>query len=174
MSDGKISASAPAAKGKALVPQLRDTAILLGWIAGLILIAALCWALTQPVRSRFLLKAANKVLEETGSSYSLGEPVPPSAFSAPHTGMAGALIFSTWYTVTDSGNSGREQLQPGAKAIVFTFVSGGTFFPCMAVVTGEGKVQEFIPLTSYGERIMKRLPAGILRIYTSRIEGAHS
>jgi len=171
MSDGKTPAPAPVTKEKALVPQVRDTLILLGWIAGLILIAALCWALTQPVRSRILLNATNRVLEESGSSYRLEAPAPPDVVSVPHKGTAVSLIFSAWYTVTDTGN---ENPLRGATAIVFTLVSGGTFFPCVAVVTGEGKVREYIPLTSYGERMMKRLPAGILRIYTSRIEGAHS
>jgi len=154
-----------------LVPQVKDVLMLVGWIAGLILIAALCWFLTQPVRSRFLRSAVNQVLEDSGDSRRLGEPDSP--------GMCGSIGMGTWYTMTElstkpDGNTGRGEFSEGTKAYIFTFIGEGTFFPCAAVVTPGGKVQEFIPLNSHGVKMLKLISPGILRIYAQRIEGDKS
>ena len=128
---------------------LKDTAIFFGWIAGIIIIAGLSWALTQPIRNRFLIRSVNRVLEQSGDSYRLGELAP--------LGRSGSLM-GTWYTMEEK------------KAYVFSFIGEGTFFPCAAIITAEGRVEEFIPLSSHGERILSRISPGILKLYARRIE----
>lgn len=165
MSDSKTPVDAaakggPGQKAYFLPPQMRDAAILVGWIAGLVLIAGLCWFFTQPVRSRFLLKAVNRVLEQSGDSRRLGEPVSPG----PRGG--GFSEMGSWYTMI--------QAPDGTRAFIFVLIGEGTFFPCAAVVSPEGKVEEFLPLSSHGEKMIKRVSSGILGIYTRRIEGAES
>ena len=154
-------------KNSILVPGVKDALMLVGWIAGLILIAGLCWFLTQSVRSRFLGNAVNRVLEESGDSRRLGEPVSP--------GMYDSFGMGAWYTVTGessrpAGNSGGN-FSDRAMIFIFTFIGEGTFFPCAAVVKPGAGVQEFIPLNSHGVKMMKLISPGTLKIYAQRIEG---
>jgi len=149
-----------------LVPKIKDSVILVGWISGLILIASLCWFFTQPARSGILVRAINKVLEQSGDSRRLGE-----SFNTPSSGMG------SWYTLTENSrrrDSGSELIPDGTRAYVFIFIGEGSFFPCAAVVSPEGKVEEFIPLNDQGKRMIKRVPPGVLKIYSSRIEGLKS
>lgn len=137
----------------------KEAALILGWIAGLVIIAGLCWSLTGPVRNRFLLNAINRVMEQSGDSRRLAGPVTHPVFPE----ASGSFAVGTWFTVSD-----------GTKALVFTFIGEGTFFPCAAVLGPEGKVKEFIPLNSYGKRTIKLFPAGILKLNARRIEGIKS
>jgi len=165
---------------KSGVPQVKDGLILFGWIAGLILIASLCWFLTQPIRSRFLLRAVNHVLEESGDTRRLGEPISPS--------LSGSIGVGAWYTMTQAknplppvlpsarrtGDMENAYFSEGTRAFIFTFIGEGTFFPCAAVVAPGGEVKEFIPLSSQGERMIKQISPGVLKIYARRIEGDKS
>ena len=163
---------------------VKDTAIFFGWITGILLIAGICWSVTQPVRNRFLLKAVNRVLEQSGDSRRLGELFSP--------GRSSPLV-GAWYTMSQvrqtnvSGNEtslspyqraedGRQMsaLAVRTSAFVFPFIGEGTFFPCVAVITEDGKVEEFIPLNSHGEKILSRISPGILRLYERRIEKVKS
>jgi hypothetical protein len=166
----------PAAPGKKelkseenpLIPKLKDAGLLLGWIAGLILIAGFCWFFTQSLRNRFLLRAVNRVLEQSGDSRRLGEALSPKALKAGFSGIG------VWYTIRADALMGRSSsgnISDGTMALIFAFMGEGYFFPCAAIMTENGKVQEFIPLNSYGERVIKRISPGILAIYTRRIEG---
>jgi len=136
-----------------LILKLKDTGILAAWIAGLILIAGLCWFLTQPVRGRYLQVSVNLVLEQAGDSRRLDSRITPS----PGLG--------SWYSLR-TGNNGTQE-----KIFIFPFIAEGTFFPCAAVLDSDGKLTEFIPLNKHGERVMKRISPGILGIYSRRIEG---
>ena len=149
------------------IPQAKDIGVLAGWIAALILIAGLSWFLTQPVRSRFLLQAVNRVLEQSGDRRRLGEPVPESDLKA------GLSRMGAWHTVRLVDNSGYAGIYDGRRALIFTFIGEGAFFPCVVLVSPEGKVEEFIPLSSYGERMMKRFSPGISRVYARRIEARY-
>ena len=155
-----------------LVPQVKDALMLVGWIAGLILIAGLCWFLTQPARTLFLRNAVNRVLEESGDLRRLNEPVSPA--------ISGSAGMGVWYTMTEistrTGNTARGEssdgkFSAGTRAFIFTFIGEGNFFPCAAIVNPEGKVQEFIPLNKHGAQIIKLISPGIVKIYTQRIEG---
>jgi len=149
------------------IPQLKDTMILIGWIASLLIIAGTSWILTQPLRDRFLVRAVNRVLEQSGDARALGELT--------SSGTSGSFIIGSWYTMMlarQMGAAGTKDFSDGTKAFVFSFIGEGTFFPCVAVVLPNGKVGEFIPLSSHGERIIKKISPGILRLYARRIEGA--
>ena len=177
MSDGKTSGNNPPANnpfviaglrtlGNLLPPQVKDSAILVGWIAGLLLIAGLSWFLTQPLRSNFLLRAVNRVLEQSGDPRRLGVPVPPGALKI------GFSRTGFWYTMAPGGKLPDGKLSDGSKAFIFTFFGEGTFFPCVAMVDSGGKVEEIIPLNSHGEKMIQRVSPGFISIYTRRIEGA--
>ena len=146
-----------------LVPKMKDSLLLIGWISGLVIIAGLCWYFTQPLRNGLLLKAINKALEQAGDSRRLGEPLSPPS-----------LGIGTWFTMTENTyrrDAGRERLSEGTRACVFVFIGEGSFFPCLAVVSPGENVMEFIPLNSHGQRMIKRVSPGILGIYISRIKG---
>jgi hypothetical protein len=146
---------------------VKDALIFLGWIAAMLFIAGICWVLTQPVRNRILVKAVNRALEQSGD--------PQAGSSGPHfpagnvrrltepAGIGSSMFMGQSFAM-DSGQSGR------ASAIVFSFIGEGTFFPCVAVISAYGKVEEFIPLTNHGEKILRRISPGILGIYSRRIE----
>ena len=144
---------------------IKNTAILVGWITGLVLIAGLVWFFTQPVRNRFLSKAVNQVLEQSGDPRRLGAPVTSGAIKA------GVSKIGSWYTLTE--NNVRQAGETG-RVVIFTFICEGTFFPCAAVVSPGGKVEEIIPLNNHGERMLKRISPEILKLYIRRIEGAES
>jgi len=154
----------PLAPGIKDAATLKEAALFLGWIAALVLIAALCWFLTQSFRSNLLQKAVNRVLEQSGDSRRLGEAVSPETQHLSFSGIG------SWYTMEAQDKT----VPGGTKVFVFVFIGEGTFFPCAAVLSPEGKVQEFIPLNSHGERMIKRVSPGILGIYTRRIEEAES
>jgi hypothetical protein len=145
---------------------IRDTIRLFGWIASILIIGGLCWSLTQPVRSRFLIRAVNRVLEQYGDFRRVGEL---------SSSGGGASLIGSWYTMTKAqqqGISGNENFSDGTRAFIFSFIAEGTFFPCVAVVDPEGKVQEFIPLNIHGKKNLNRISPGILKLYARRIEGS--
>ena len=171
----KGSSAAPGntseAKKGFLVPQVKDGLKLVGWIAGLILIAGLCWFLTQPLRNRLLLNAVNRVFVESGDFRRLEGPV--------SAGMSGSFGTGVWFTITESnsrtrGNTSPGDFSEGTRAYIFTFIGEGTFFPCAAIVKPGGDVEEFIPLNNHGARMIKQISPGILRIYAQRIGGDKS
>jgi hypothetical protein len=148
------------------ISRFKDPLLLAGWIAGLILIAGLFWFFTQPVRNRLMRNAVNKALQQTGDSRSLVEPVSPAVYH----GKSGLPLMGSWFTIIDIEAFGTADSE-GKKAFVFAFIAEGDSFPCAAVVAPDGKVAEFIPLSSHGERTLRRISPGILDIYIRRIEG---
>ena len=134
---------------------IKDSLVFLGWITGLLFIAGICWVLTQPVRSRFLVKAVNMVFEQSGDPRRLLEPLPSGK---------GAFMFMGQCFEMDKEQGERTQ------AVVFSFIGEGVFFPCVAEVSRGGEVKELIPLTKHGEKILQRISPGIIGIYTRRIE----
>jgi hypothetical protein len=130
---------------------------LIGWIGGLLLIGGLCWFLSMPVRSRRLMRAVNQVLAGNGDPRRLDAVIPLPEL-APE-----ALRAGTWYNMAFS--------REGSRAVVFTFLGEGRFFPCAAEVNQEGKVEELIPLSGEGKRIFGELSPGSVQFYITRIEG---
>jgi len=146
----------------------RDAIKLFGWIASILIIAGLCWTLTQSVRNRFLVRAVNRVLEQYGDSRRVGE------LSSP---LGRASLIGSWHIMIKAQQQGipaNDNFLDGTRAFVFTFIAEGTFFPCLAVIDPMGKVQEFIPLNIHGKKIISRISPGILKLYIRRIEGSES
>jgi hypothetical protein len=133
----------------------KDTLIILAWIASILLIANILWFSTQPLRYHLTVRAVNRVLIQSGDSRRLTEPASRE--------RRGALLTGSWFTMLD-------ETPVGKRVFVFSFIVEGTFFPCAAVMTQDGKVGELIPLNNHGEKVLRRLSPGILKIYTRRIE----
>jgi len=143
-----------------------DAVKLFVWIGSILIIAGACWILTQPVRDRYLMRAVNRVLEQYGDSRRLSEL---------SSGGGGASIVGSWYIMTkgrQQGISGTDNFIEGTKALVFTFIAEGTFFPCAAIIDPMGQVKEFIPLNIHGKKMLDRISPGILKLYIKRIEGS--
>jgi hypothetical protein len=168
MISGKtLPASPEDQKINPLILHLKEPVILLGWVAAILLIAALCWNFTQPLRNRFLINSINKVFELKGEGRRLR--------IQPLTRNSGLFVIGTLYNVTltrQTSASSLSNYSDGQKALVFLFIGDGTFFPCVAMISPGGKVEEFIPLNKHGERIINQLSPGIIKLYTRRIEGA--
>jgi len=145
---------------------VRDTLKLFGWIGSILIVGGVCWALTQPVRSRFLMRAVNRVLEQSGDARRLVEL---------SSGGRGSSMIGSWYTMVKvwQQGTGADNFSEGTKVFVFSFIAEGTFFPCAAVIDPLGKVQEFIPLNTHGKKILDRISPGILKLYIRRIEGSY-
>ncbi|MDR1318105.1 MAG: hypothetical protein LBJ90_00645 [Treponema sp.] len=139
------------APGGDMLLKLRDRAVFLGWIAGLVVAGALIWSLTQPVRERALMRAVNRVLI-------LRED--PRRLSAPLAAPPGEGLFGSWYSLLNSDSS----------FFVFAVMRDGILVPCGAQVSGEGKVEEIIPLGAHAGQVSGSLSQGILQIYIRRIE----
>jgi hypothetical protein len=136
------------------IPRLKDTAILFGWIAALLLIGCLCWFLTMPLRNDTLRNSVNRVFIQAGDARRLDAPIAPAAIK-PSLGRIG-----TWFTMRD-----------GYRALVFSLIADGVFLPCAAIVNPQGKLEEIIPLSDGGAKLLARVSPGIIKLYTRRIEG---
>lgn len=134
--------------------ELKDKAILLGWISGLLAIIALIWILTQPLQTYHLLRTVNNVLSSSGSSQRV------TAHIAHNTGRTGLLGY--WYTMLNSTN----------RMFVFAVFQDGILIPLGAVVTADGNVDDIIPLSAHAVQIYDNIPQSILQIYIERIEEA--
>jgi len=137
----------------------KDTTIILAWMASIIIIASICWFSTQPLRHRQMIRAVNRVFIQSGDSRRLLEPSSRE--------RKGSLLTGSWFTMLD-------ETPIRKRVLVFSFIGEGTFFPCAAVMTQDGKVGELIPLNSHGEKVLRRVSPGILEIYIRRIEGAET
>ncbi|GHV95704.1 hypothetical protein AGMMS50293_20240 [Spirochaetia bacterium] len=135
-------------------PAIRDRAIFLGWIAGLLMAGALVWIFTQPLQSRYLLRAVNRVFIAAGDTRRLAAPLARPA------GKAGPMGF--WYSMLDSGDS----------IFVFGIMRDGILVPCGARVSTDGKVEELIPLSGHARQALSSTPPAVLQLYVRRIEAA--
>jgi len=135
--------------------QAKNPAVFISWISAILILAGLFWVLTQPLRTRTLVRAVNRVLEQSEDFRRLNE----------YSTNGGAGFFGMNAQFIVSGDAA------GMKAVVFPFLGEGTFFPCLAMLNADGRVVEFIPLNNHGKRVMSRMSPGILQIYVRRIEG---
>ena len=135
--------------------KFRDKIIILAWIVSILLIAGICWFTTQPLRNRNMARAVNRVLIQSGDSRRLMEPSSGE--------RQGSLLTGYWFTMMD-------ETPVRKRVLVFSFIGEGAFFPCAAVMTQDGRVGELIPLNSHGEKVLRRISPGIMRIYTKHIE----
>ena len=133
---------------------LKDKAILLGWITGLILAAVLVWSLTFNFRSACLMRSANRSLADMEDSRRLVTPL--------RRPFSGQFPLGCWYTVAESDS----------VFFVFTVMRDGILVPCGAEISGEGKVKNIVPMGNHARQVLERIPPGLIHIYTRRIESA--
>jgi hypothetical protein len=134
--------------------KIKDKAVFLGWIAGLLLAGSLLWGLTQSLQARYLLRAVNRVLISLEDSRRLLAPQGRRFISSNPLGV--------WYSMLDSDT----------LMFVFAIVWDGILVPCGAQVSPEGNVEELLPLGGHATRILGRLPHGVIQPYVRRIEAA--
>jgi hypothetical protein len=138
-----------------LILHLKDTLIFAAWISGLLLIGGLSWFLTRPIRTNFLQESINRVLIRIGDYRRVEAPLNPSRRTL------GSSPMGQWFRLKDRKGS----------LLFFICIADGTLLPCAAILNGEGKVEEIIPLSSRGERTFSYVSPGIIKLYIKRIEG---
>ena len=139
---------------KGLTSVLKDRAIFAGWIAGLVLAAALLWSFSFPLRSMSLLRSTNRILISMGDDRRLAAPLPRLS--------AGPGPLGCWYRLLESDS----------LFLVFSIMQGGILVPCGAEIADNGKVIEVIPLGSHARQVMDKIPRNLVQIYVRRIEAA--
>ena len=133
---------------------LKDRAILAGWIAALVLIAALIWSFGFHFRSMSLMHSTNKTLVLMDDARRLSAPLIRHA-----TGMD---PLGCWYSLAESDSI----------FFVFTIMREGILVPCGAEISKSGKVVQIIPLGSHAQQVMEKIPQGLIQVYIRRIESA--
>jgi hypothetical protein len=152
---------------------IRDRAILLGWIAGLLIAITLIWIVAKPVHARYLMITVNRVFINSGDNRRLSSFIDrPGEKSAGNTGASrttqvpwigrGSGLLGYWYTMSNTQD----------LMFVFAVFQDGILVPCGAIVSADGKVNEIIPLSAHAERVYNKIPQSVLRIYIQRIETA--
>jgi len=136
------------------IQDLRDKAVLLGWIAGVLMLISLIWILSQPLQAHYLLKAINYVFinnndERRVINYIQKKP-----------GKTGLMGY--WYSMYNTNDN----------MFVFTVFKDGILVPFGAIVSDNGNVQEIIPLSAHAVQIFDNLSQSILQMYVRRIEAA--
>ena len=144
------------------IPRVKDSFILIAWIAGLLLIGGLCWFLTRSVRTDFLKNSINNALIKMGDPRSLEAPITLGNIKS---GRASGPLSpqGQWFKLKGEEN----------RLLFFTLFSDGTFFPCAAIMNPQGKVAEILALSNRGEKMLANVSPGIIRLYIRRIEGRH-
>jgi len=139
---------------KDLTSVLKDRAIFVGWIAGLVLVAALLWSFSFSLRSTSLLRSTNKILISMGDNRRLAAPLLRP--------VAGPVPLGCWYRLYESDS----------LFLVFSIMQGGILVPCGAEIAENGEVVEVIPLGSHAQQVMDTIPGNLVQIYVHRIETA--
>ncbi|MDR1586621.1 MAG: hypothetical protein LBS57_04110 [Treponema sp.] len=145
------SSGSPVSGGD-LFSELKDRAVFMGWIAGLVIAGALIWSLTQPLQVRSLMRSVNRTLALRGDS---------RRALAPYASRADGPL-GVWYSLVNSDS----------RLFVFAVMRDGVLVPCGAEVSGEGVVGEIIPLSAHAVQVLSGLPRGVLKTYIRRIENA--
>jgi len=133
---------------------IKDKAIIFGWVAGLLFFLSLLWILTQPIQKHYLLRAINNVLIANGDSHRVMD------YKGVNDGKTG--LFGYWYLVYNSTSS----------MFVFAAFQDGILIPLGAVVSDNGSVEDIIPLSAHAAQAADKLPASVLQLYITRIEDA--
>jgi len=134
---------------------MKDKAIFLGWVTGLLLLISVLWISIQSVHAFYILRAVNSVFMNSDDSRRV------SKFLHTKAGKAGALGY--WYLMNSTD-----------KMFVFTVFLDGILVPLGAIVSPNGTVEEILPLSAHAVQIFDKVPDSILQMYKGRIaEAAH-
>jgi hypothetical protein len=131
---------------------LKDRAVLLGWIAGLLIIISIIWFFSQPLQTHYLLRTVNSVLINNKDSRRVTGYLPVKS------GQTGLLGF--WYYMQNSSD----------LFFVFTVFHDGILVPLGAIVSANGSIEEIIPLSAHAVQIYDKIHDSVLQIYVRRIE----
>jgi hypothetical protein len=141
---------------KTVTSAVKDRAILLGWIVGLVVVISLLWSLSFPFRSACLMRSTNKILALMDDPRQLAAPLlRPSAGGTVPGGPLGC-----WYTLSESGS----------LFFVFAIMKDGILIPCGAEIAENGRVTEIVPLGNHAGQAMPQIPQGLIQVYVRRIE----
>jgi hypothetical protein len=139
---------------------LKDRAILVAWIAGLVLVASLLWFLSFPFRSVCLMNSTNKILASMDDA---GSGAPPKLLSVPLLRpVGGPAPLGCWYRLADSNS----------LFYVFVIMHGGILVPCGVEISEKGELAGIIPLGNHARQVMGRIPQGLIQVYARRIESS--
>jgi hypothetical protein len=132
----------------------KNKAISFCWIAGLLILIAMLWILTQPLIARDLLRTVNRAFINTGQPYRIASPLASS--------MENSSLFGYWYSIVNSQD----------RMFVFAIMRDGILVPLGVIISPEGNLKDMIPLSVHAMQIMDEFPDKVQRIYASRIEKA--
>jgi hypothetical protein len=133
---------------------MKDSLLLGAWVGGILLLGTLLWLLTRSPREEALRHSVNQVLELRGDSRRLAVTLPRRDL------RWGVPLRGTWYARQDGEG----------WALVFSLMAEGTRLPCAALISPGGQVEELIPLSLSGEKLLARLPPEVTGLYIRRIE----
>jgi len=133
---------------------MKDKAIIFGWVAGLLFFLSLLWILTQPVQKHYLLRSINNVLIANGDTRRITD------YKGINDGKTG--LFGYWFLIYNSTS----------RMFVFAAFQDGILIPLGAVVSDNGSVEDIIPLSAHAAQVADKLPASVLQLYITRIEAA--
>jgi hypothetical protein len=136
------------------LPTYKNKAISFCWIAGLLILIAMLWILTQPLMARYLLRTVNRVFINTGQPHRIASFLAPS--------RENSSLFGYWYSMVNSQD----------QMFVFTIMRDGILVPFGVIISYEGDLKEMIPLSAHAMQITDELPDKIMQMYASRIEKA--
>ena len=134
------------------IHEIKDKAILSGWIIGILILVSLIWIFSQSIQSLYLMRTVNNVLININDSRRVSDFIPQRNEKA---GLFG-YMFSIY-------NSEK-------KMYVFTVFQDGILVPIGAVISTDGIVEEIIPLSSHAQQIYSSLPKNMLQMYINKIE----
>ena len=134
------------------VPEIRDRAVSIGWIAGLLIIICVLWIVVRPAQARNILRTVNRVFIAANDSRRVNVYVPKPSVKHGPLGYQYSLMGST------------------DQFFVFGAMKDGILVPCGAVISADGKVNEIIPLSAHARQVLENMPDGTMRMYISRIE----
>jgi hypothetical protein len=132
----------------------KNKAISFCWIAGLLILIAMLWILTQPLMARYLLRTVNRTFINTGQPHRIAFSL---ALSRENTSLLGY-----WYSIVNSQD----------RMFIFTIMRDGILVPLGVIVSPEGDLKDMIPLSAHAMQIMDELPDKVQQMYASRIERA--
>lgn len=139
---------------KDIVPELRDKALLLGWIAGLFLAGLLLWSLTQSLQAAYLLRAVNRVFITREDNRRLAAPRGRRPITVNPLGV--------WYSMVDADED----------MFVTVIMWEGMLVPCGALVSPEGRVTDMVPLSGSAGQLLGQIPPAVRGLHVRRIESA--
>jgi hypothetical protein len=131
---------------------LKDKAILLGWIFGLLMIISVIWIISQPAHAFNLLRTVNNVFINNNDSRRISKYIPIKRGKANPLGYLYSMYNSSEFF------------------FVFTVFQDGILVPLGAVISDNGSVEEIIPLSAHAVQIFDKIPISILQIHIRRIE----